>query len=251
MNTRMKRTIQRILHRFGYQLNRTENSQIDAFEAQRQLISVKQPVIFDIGAHTGEIARIYRERFPLALIHCFEPFPQSFHLLLENVKGDARTFCHMAAVSAERGTAVLSANTSSATNSLLMTDERGSEYWGKGTLDPKSQVDVDTTTVDAFCLESGVSNIDILKMDAQGAEFSILEGARDMLANQRISLVFTELLMCPTYKGQHKLHEYLSLLDSFGYDLLDFFNPVRLHNRLIQADAVFLSPSFKKRNGHS
>jgi len=46
-------------------------------------------------------------------------------------------------------------------------------------------------------------------MDVQGAEFSVLEGANDMLASQKISLIYTELIMCPTYKGQHKLHEYL------------------------------------------
>jgi hypothetical protein len=71
-------------------------------------------------------------------------------------------------------------------------------------------------------------------------------GAKDMLANQKISLIYTELIVCPTYKGQHKLHEYLSFLDSLGYDILDFFNPVRHHNQLIQADVVFLSSSFKK-----
>jgi len=106
--------------------------------------------------------------------------------------------------------------------------------------------EVSITTVDIFCLEVGISHIDILKMDVQGAEFSVLVGAKDMLANQRISLIYTELIMCPTYEGQHKLHEYLSFLDSFGYDFFDFFNPVNSHNQLIQADLLFVSSSFKK-----
>jgi hypothetical protein len=53
--------------------------------------------------------------------------------------------------------------------------------------------------------------------------------------------------MCPTYEKQHKLHEYLSLLASFGYDFLDFYNPVRNHNQLIQADIMFVSSSFRRK----
>ena len=54
---------------------------IDAFTLQGKLIKVREPIILDIGAHVGEVARIYRGMFPLASIHCFEPFPESFQLL--------------------------------------------------------------------------------------------------------------------------------------------------------------------------
>ena len=244
--TIVKITIQRILNHFGYALRRVPKS---SFALQSELITVREPVILDIGAHIGEVAKIYRERFPLANIYCYEPFPQSFQLLSKSVQGSPRTFCYEMAVSDKNGTALLNANLNSATNSLLPTDERGASFWGLKLLDTKSQVEVCTITVDTFCLEAGISHIDILKMDVQGAEFSILVGAQDMLVNQRISLIYTELIMCPTYQGQHQLHEYLSFLDSFGYVLLDLFNPVMSHNQLIQADGVFLSSSFKKELG--
>jgi FkbM family methyltransferase len=170
-------------------------------------MKVREPVVLDIGAHIGEVAKTYRERFPLASIHCFEPFPQSFQILSKSIEEDRRTFCYNTAVSENKGTAILNANLSSATNSLLTTDERGASFWGGGLLDTTSQVEVSTTTVDKFCREAGISHIDILKMDVQGAEFSVLVGAKDMLANQKISLIYTELIMCPTYKGQHKLQE--------------------------------------------
>lgn len=243
--TTLKRGIKQIFRRFGYQLSRIPTSPMGVFALQSELIKAKEPVILDIGAHVGRVARIYRDQFPLASIHCFEPFPQSFQLLSNSAEGDPRIFCYKKAVSEVKGTAVFNANLYSSTNSLLKTDERGASFWGEGLLDTTSQVEVSTTTVDTFCVEAGISHIDILKMDVQGAEFSVLEGAKDMLANQRISLIYTELIMCPTYKGQHKIHEYLSFLDSFGYDFLDFFNQERSHNQLIQADVVFLSSSFK------
>jgi hypothetical protein len=113
-------------------------------------------------------------------------------------------------------------------------------------LDTVSQVEVGTVSVDDFCRQAGVSHIDILKMDAQGTEYDVLAGARGTLAREGVSLIYMELLTGPSYIGQRKPHEILALLDSFGYELLDFYTPVRVDNRLLQVDATFLSPSFMK-----
>ncbi len=240
----IKRAIQKTLRPFGYQLIRLPQPLDSAFAVQSELVKVKEPVIFDIGAHSGRVTETYRKLFPLASIHCFEPFPRSFQALAKSVQRDPRTSCHRVAVSEKKGRAILNANLSPGTNSLLSTDERAAFFWGEGLFETTSQIEVETTTVDLFCLEAGISHVDILKMDVQGAEFSILEGARNMLAHQEISLIYAELILGPTYRGQYKLHEYLSFLDSAGYDLLDFFDPVRSHRQLMKVDAVFLSSAF-------
>lgn len=242
----MKNLIQKTLRHFGYELRRTR----DAISLQKELIKGRDPVIFDVGAHVGSVARKYRQLFPLASIYCFEPFPPSFEQLLQNLEGDSRISCYKVAVSEKRGKAVLNANLSSSTNSLLATDPRGSRYWGEGLLDTNAQVEVDTTTIDCFFHENGISHIDILKLDVQGAEFAALNGATEVLSHSKVSLIYTELLMCPTYVGQHKLYEYLTLLDSYGYEFLDYFNPERSGKQLIQADIVFLNSSFKKALGN-
>ena len=247
-----KTAVQTLLSRFGYEISRsashgitTSQSPIDAFTVQSNLIATKEPVIFDVGAYLGDVAMAYRARFPDASIYCFEPSPRSYRVLKTRTVGDSRTFCHQTAVSDRKGTALLNENASSATNSLLTTDPRGSSFWGEGLLKTTARTEVPTTTLDAFCREGRISHIDILKLDVQGAEFSALVGATDMLASQRVSLIYCELITCPTYYSQHKLQEYLVLLDSLSYEFLDFFNPVRRDSQLIQADFVFLSASFK------
>lgn len=242
MKSLIKPGIKQLFEHFRYQIGRKK-----PFTVQGQLINARDPIIFDIGAHVGSITKIYRSLFPRAFIHSFEPFPQSFQELLKNTEGDSRIFCHQKAASCKDGNAIFNANINSATNSLLATDDRGSSFWGDGLLDTISRIQVNTTTVDIFCKETGISNIDILKMDVQGAEFSVLKGATDMLKNQQIALIYTELILCPTYKNQNKFHEYLSFLASFGYELLDFYNPVRNCNQLIQADFIFLSSALRSR----
>jgi FkbM family methyltransferase len=243
-----KRAAKRVLGRFGLQVSRTTSAARDPFDLQRELVSIMDPVIFDVGAHIGAVTQRYRQLFPRAWIHCFEPFPTSFSMLLQAAENDPRIRCHQLALSSTRGVEALHANASPATNSLLATDTRGQFYWGQGLLDTRKQLQVTTNTVDSFCLEMGVEQVDILKLDVQGAEFSVLQGATRMLRRGLISLIYTEIIIAPTYAGQHKLHEYLSLFDSFGYEVLDFFNAVRSRKQLIQTEMLLVSPLLKKQN---
>ncbi len=244
----MKSAIQGVFHRFGYHVRRTDSRDepaVDPFTVQKELISAREPVIFDIGAHVGEVTRTYRGLFPQATIHSFEPFPDSFEALSKSTEQDSRILSHRIAMADKSGTATFNANVSPSTSSLLPTDQRGSSYFGEGLFDTVSQIEVATTTVDDFCHEQGISHIDIMKMDVQGAEFSVLRGATDMLERGAVSLIYTELIMVPNYVGQHRLHEYLSFLDMYGYELLDFFNPYRRDHKLIESDVIFVGPDLR------
>ena len=244
MPFRYKQAIQQTLRRLGFEMRRAS---ADVFAVQRELIGAHEPVILDVGAYVGLVAQRYRRQFPRATIHCFEPFLPSFEQLQARLDGDSRSFCHHLALAEREGTAALHANRASATNSLLTTDGRGADFWGSGLLETTSEVEVRTTTLDAFYHEADLSHIDILKLDVQGAEFAVLQGAREVLSRQRVSLIYTELILCPTYERQHGLHEYLAFFDALGYSLLDFYNPVRRRHRLIQADAIFLSASLQEQ----
>jgi FkbM family methyltransferase len=247
----MKVWLKGMLARFGYEIRRKGAGPPDPFAVQRRLIKSEKPVIFDVGAYTGAVARKYRELFPLASVYCFEPFPQSCELLRQNTARDARTTVYEVAMSDRKDKDILKANTSPSTNSLLSTDKEGSFYWGKGLLETTDEIEVDTTSIDCFCRESGIPAIDILKIDVQGAEFRVLTGGKDMLSSQSISLIYSEIILTPTYQRQHKLHEYFSLLDSLGYELLDLCNPVRKRERLAQADLIFQSRKFGQQRGET
>ena len=184
---------------------------------------------------------MYRRLYPRASIHSFEPFPPSFEELRRNTATDPRTSIHNVAISDKKDIVVLNANTFSATNSLLQTDSRGHYYWGEGLLDTEDQVVVESTSIDLFCRTKSIEHIDILKLDIQGLEYAALQGAKEMLSNQSISVIYTEIILAPTYHGQQPLHAYLAFLDAFGYGLFDFYNPQRKNMQLIQADLLFIS----------
>lgn len=198
-------------------------------------------MIFDVGAHRGETAVRYRTLFPAAVIHSFEPSPESFRALAAVAASTTGIEPHCLALSDAAGTAMLNVNRSAATSSLLPSAATGRHYWGEGLLDTQERVEVRTQTLDGFCAERGIGAIDVLKLDVQGAEHAVLRGASRLLGGAAIDVIYMELIIAPTYVGQRTLHEYLELFAEHRYELFDLYNPVRRRERLIQADALIVS----------
>ncbi|MDH5716439.1 MAG: FkbM family methyltransferase [Spirochaetia bacterium] len=234
----MKKLLKKTFEFWGYELKPKE---INCYSIQKELIKKQKPIIFDVGAHTGHTALMYRKLFLSGLIYCFEPYTKSFEELQKKVAGDKNIFSYNIGISNKKEKAWFNMNKLAATNSLLATDKKGIQVWGENLLETSSKEKINTTTLDLFSKENKITLIDILKLDIQGAEFKVLSGAKQLLMNQSIDLIYTEIIIAETYKEQNKFHEYLKFLDSFGYKLLDFYNPVRKNTRLLQIDAIFLS----------
>jgi FkbM family methyltransferase len=234
----MRYMLKRLAHRFGYEVHRG-GGPADAFAAQRALVSSPEPIVFDVGAYVGEMAWRYRRIFPRALIYCFEPAQDAFEKLERNTARDANVSCHRMALADREGLATLHINASPATNSLLGTYPGADRFWGPGKLETSSTTDVATGSIDHFCTEHSITRIDVMKIDVQGLEYAVLLGARQLMERHAVGLIYTELLIAPTYKGQRGLHEYLALMKSFDYELVDFFNLVHLDGRLAQLDGLF------------
>jgi len=56
-----------------------------------------------------------------------------------------------------------------------------------------SEIIVQTKTLDNFCFEKKIENIDVLKIDSESNELNILNGARNLLERNKIYLIYTEI----------------------------------------------------------
>jgi FkbM family methyltransferase len=242
----VKEFIRRIVLAAGYEIHHKSVATSDPFRQQSILLSgVSSPVIFDVGANTGTIAEKYRSVFPSATIYAFEPFGETFKELERKVRGDKRIIATQLALGSAQATQILHSNASPATNSLLETEDSAGSFWGKGLLDTATTVEVDVSTVDEFSRRHEIDFIDVIKIDTQGTEHEVLKGAAEMLSRGRIRVIYTEMIVVPSYKGQSKPHELMGFLDAFGYVLSGIYNLAsRNDGRLLQMDAVFIkSPS--------
>ena len=56
-----------------------------------------------------------------------------------------------------------------------------------------SEISVQTQTLDNFCLEKKINNIDVLKIDTEGNELNVLKGAKKLLEQNKINAIYTEI----------------------------------------------------------
>ena len=238
----MKQAINNFFRLFGYEVRRTKPWP-DIWMSQKDMIDNPAPVIFDVGAHIGSVAEEYRKVFPAATIHAFEPTPASFAELQKLAGKDPNLFAHQMAIGDQKGSMKLNKNVAPMTNSLLPADPRCTQAWGylgEDIYNVVEQVEVETTSIDLFCEEQAIKQLDILKLDIQGYEYTALQGARRMLEKHAISLVYMEIIMASTYVGQHSLADYLTFFDALDYELLNFYSYLVHDWKLIQLDAVFV-----------
>lgn len=215
------------------------------FEVQKQLFGgASDLVIFDVGAYVGNVSAMYKKMFPQSTIYCFEPFPDSFQKL-SRFSGDASIKTNQIAFSDKKGKTTFNVNVDLSCNSLLLPTESDFKcYSAKSIKD--GEIQIETNTVDNFCAGSEISCIDILKLDVEGAEVKVLEGASKMLSKQAIKLIYSEVMFIPHYDGGCMFHELDAFLNRYGYTLYNLYHLRSARNgQLKWGNAIFLSPEIR------
>lgn len=167
------------------------------WDIQRLAVTHGIPIrcAFDIGAHGGNTASEFLTSFPEAEIFSFEPHPNSFSVL-RTINSD-RLHPQRLAISNKAGPAdffVLSevANDadpilSSANNSLV-----ANRQFGLVAGPHTKTIKVDCETVDRFCSGHSIDRLDLLKIDTEGHEVEVLDGAKETLLHRQVRFVFVE-----------------------------------------------------------
>ena len=137
-------------------------------------------VILDIGAHDGLLTRPLSE-LPGARVIAFEPLPQARERLLAGFGGalPPHVTLRAEALGAGPGEAVLS---------LPILDGEPAEQWASIAKDYAEHPHLDTERhrVPVIALDSlGLGQVSAVKLDAEGGELEVLEGARGTLTRCR------------------------------------------------------------------
>lgn len=251
----MKKLILNLLKKFGYELVLTRNHfpGLNLYSDQKLLMGNQNGlVIFDVGAHHGQTSLTFNSLFNDPHIYSFEPFKDSFDILNESVKSHKNIETFNVALGNVTGKVDFHVNKLSATNSILPTHQDSSKNWGEDLLDTVETIQVDSTSIDDFIEKKGIAQIDILKIDTQGTEYHVIDGAKKAIQQDKIKLIFLEIITLPTYQNQKYLDEMLSFLRANGFNLYNFYNfSYTQYGVLRQMDAIFLSNKFQFKPSHN
>jgi FkbM family methyltransferase len=152
-----------------------------------RLFQNDSPLFFDVGANRGEYSLMLASKFPRAQIFAFEPHPRNFEVL---VHAKIQNFSpHALALSNKTGQFTLydHDDTDWSFEASLYHDVI-SEVMHKNSISYPVQVD----TLDSFAQSHDIDFIDYLKIDTEGSELAVLQGALDMLEKDKIGVIQLE-----------------------------------------------------------
>ncbi|MFN5261372.1 MAG: FkbM family methyltransferase, partial [Pseudanabaena sp.] len=90
--------------------------------------------------------------------------------------------------------------------------------------------EIDTITLDQFCQEEQINEIDFLQIDVQGADLDVLEGAINIL-NRGTIAIQVEVEFSPLYIEQPLFADVDSFLRQNKFTLFDLFQSYRPRSR--------------------
>ncbi len=163
----------------------------------------------DIGANTGIYALLAGMDDPNRAAYAFEPMPNVFASLLTNIKSNhlQNVYAMQSAVTNFDGQAQFYTYPS-----VRLPYISSMRELHQGAL----QIMVPATTLDSFVKDEKVSNIDLLKIDTESTEPSVLEGAQQTLQRDE------PIIICEVLTGgmtEDRIHSYLAPL-TYKYYLI-------------------------------
>jgi len=179
--------------------------------------------VFDIGANTGQYARMLREKVRFeGWIFSFEPFSEAYAELEKASQDDQQWLPYNYAVSDTAGPMQLNLVGSSQMNSLQMpsTDETNILENINTPIGVETIQSVTLDTAYAAVAQAGAFHTPLLKLDTQGHDLTILSSSRDL---SHFVGVQTEVAFKTLYENAPKYFEVIEFLKTRHFELTAIF----------------------------
>lgn len=133
-------------------------------------------LVIDCGSHVGGFS-LYASRITKNRTFAIEPSPKNYKAILKNTFG-TNVNAVQVALGNKNGVAILNLSSNGADDSLLEPDDGATGQ----------SVEVNMITLADFCRENNIKKIDFLKLEAEGYEPEILEGAGNNIQINKIAI---------------------------------------------------------------
>jgi FkbM family methyltransferase len=201
---------------------------------QRYVTYSSSICVFDVGANQGQFLKLLADNLkdiPVTF-HCFEPAHHTFDVLTERIGKAPNIILNNFGLGDQRE------------EKDLYYDELGS---GKASLS-KRRLDhfgidfalsekVIINTLDDYCLEQKIENIDLLKLDVEGHELSVLKGGENTLRNGKVYMLTFEFGGC-NIDSRTYFQDFWYLLQDYGLRYFYRITPMGLLVYLPQYDEI-------------
>jgi FkbM family methyltransferase len=240
----IKKRVKSVLRRAGFEISRytIENSRVLRAGARLKVANVD--LVLDVGANIGQFALELREAGYKKRIISFEPLHAAYLNLLKNSNKDPMwDIAPRCGLGSRSCMATINVSGNSWSSSFL-------PITSKHTMAAPSSAYIATEKVEIFTLDGLMlkevckARSPYLKIDTQGYEWEVLEGAKQVL--NYLCGIQLEVSLLPLYEGQPELLKILDKIQELGFEIYDiepeFYDKQK--SRLMQLNVIFM----KKEN---
>ncbi|MFH1454832.1 MAG: FkbM family methyltransferase [bacterium] len=149
-----------------------------AIEILNKIVKNDQAIVFDVGAHMGEWFNLFKKYYTKkSTVYSFEPSTKSYSELSKIKEGGFYpTNLALGDITEKK---------------FLTFDNKGdtTAYVSNEKNNIKHSEEINVITLDKYCSDNNIKQIDLLKLDVEGYELKVLSGAKEMIKNGNIKLI--------------------------------------------------------------
>ena len=217
-----------------------------ALQLMTSLQQFKIDLILDVGANSGQFVEDIRRAGYKGRIVSFEPLSQAHCKLLQASSHDPLWDIYpRCAIGDYNGEVEINIAGNSYSSSILPMLDAHSNAAPQSVYQGKEKVELKTLdSIVGQYLQT--ASAPFLKIDTQGFEWQVLDGAKESL--QHVKGVLVELSLVPLYEGQHLWRDVIDRLEGEGFVLWAFkpeFTDLS-QGRTLQVDGIFYCESCNK-----
>jgi FkbM family methyltransferase len=194
--------------------------------------------VFDVGANTGQFALYLRNSGYKEEIISFEPLSSAYDTLSKKAKKDGYWETYNCALGEKKMNTTINIAGNSTSSSLLEMMNSHIKSKPKSAFQGKENIEVKTLD-DIFPQHYNKNDNVFLKIDTQGYERKVLEGAKNSLRS--ISVLQLEISLTPLYKNETLFFQMNKYLENLGFELFSiepgYYD--KTNGRLLQFDAIY------------
>ena len=234
-----KNFLKNIIRSFGYDLTRYKRSASRSAQIVLALEKFDIDLILDVGANEGQFASQMRHEGYKGRIVSFEPLSTAHKMLLEVSNNDTSWIVsRRCALGSRKMILDINISKNSQSSSLLPMHDSHLIAAPDSVYVDRESVEMDTLdNLASIYLQNSINPF--LKIDTQGFEWEVLDGAVSLMPG--IKGVLLELSLIELYEGQRLWRDLIDRMDSLGFSLWAIHEGFgnQSEGRSLQLDAVF------------